>query len=88
MLNIFRSSKNSYQRFNYSILQNKDSNSNNLLLIGGRGQLGAEIEKTYRQSAWTVTVIGKEEMDKFLTDREFEKQFFSGTFVPFLVAHC
>jgi hypothetical protein len=38
-----------------------------------------EIEKTYRQTgAWDVTVIGKEEMDQFFADRQFERKFFSG----------
>lgn len=70
----------SFHKLQYSILQCKSSTSSkSLLLIGGRGQLGAEIEKTYRQSSWAVTVIGKEEMDQFLADRDSEKKFFSGT---------
>lgn len=51
-----------------------------LLLIGGKGQLGSEIEKTFSAGNWKVNILDKElsryikdnlEIDKVLLDKSF-----------------
>jgi dihydropteridine reductase len=44
------------------------SKGKSLLLIGGKGQLGSEIEKTFVSGDWKVHVLDKEDLDRFIKD--------------------
>jgi dihydropteridine reductase len=46
----------------------QQTSTKSLLLIGGKGQLGAEIEKTFSSSNWNVNIMDVDEVCRYVKD--------------------